>query len=69
MEDHIPYHENHETILSQVRGAHLVCFGVIESPPSSLPKTYFLEIPQNMLKFGNFQKSSFFQGPEGGFWF
>ena len=26
--------KNHETILSQVRGAHLVCFGVIESPPA-----------------------------------
>ena len=47
---------------------HLVCFGVIESPPAP-QKTYFLEIPQNMLKFGKFQKSRFFGGPEGGFGF
>ena len=43
--------KNHETIFSQVRRAHLACFGVIDSPPAP-QKTYFLEIPQNMLKFG-----------------
>ena len=30
----------------------------------ALKKTYFLATPQKMLKFGNFQKSRFFGGPE-----
>ena len=60
--------KNHETILSQVRGAHLICFGVFD-PPLAPQKTYFYEKAQNMLKFGYFQKIGFLGGPEGGFWF
>ena len=56
--------KNHETILSQARGANLVSVGVLD--PSSSP--YFYEIPQNILKFGN-QKSRFFGGLGGGFGF
>ena len=36
------------------------------TPPLAPSKTYFLKIPENMLKFGNFQKSRFFGGSEGG---
>ena len=44
--------KNHETIHTQVRGAHLLWFGVFD-PPLAPPqkKTYFYEKAQNMLKF------------------
>ena len=59
---------NHETILSQVRGAHLLCFGVFD-PPLAPQKTYFYEKAQNMLKFGNFLKSRFLGVQRVFFWF
>ena len=41
----------------------------VDDPLFSPLKNFFLKIPENMLKFGKFQKSRFFGGPEEGFWF
>ena len=60
--------KNHETILSHERGAHLIYFGVFD-PPLAPQKTYFYEKAQNMLKFGNFQKSRFLGVQRGFFGF
>ena len=46
----------------------MLCFGVFD-PPLAPQKTYYCEKAKNMLKFGNFQKSRFLEGPEGAFCF